>query len=92
MSHHHLSALGLHLGLVAPIVGHRHLRVHGFDSSREQKKMGWFLREESTAGGLSFSTSAVWQLRENRLHPWLWHLSALRQSAECCLHFPGPVP
>lgn len=49
MSHHHLSALGLHLGLVAPIVGHRHLRVHGFDSSREQKKMGWFLREESTA-------------------------------------------
>lgn len=55
MSHHHLSALGLHLGLVAPIVGHRHLRVHGFDSSREQKKMGWLLREESTAGRLEDS-------------------------------------
>jgi len=41
MSHHHLNALGLHLGLVAPIVGHRHLRVHGFDSSREQKWDGF---------------------------------------------------
>lgn len=46
MSHHHLSALGLHLGLVAPIVGHRHLRVHGFDSSREQKWAGFCGRSQ----------------------------------------------